>query len=319
MLPFSEFCGLVGRLSPQYGAARSAAMGSAFHAKCSNAEDLGTWLAKLTPDERGEIAEWNPVADWTLEDGHVLRYEDGEREFEVAIRKDGTACKADDPDVLTVGHLDVAWVYGDTAYVKDIKRSAYTVTDGAATLQLLAYGWAYAAARGARYFVPAIWGAVEGERLVGPRIDLDDFATAGLWSRIEHAATNRGEASRGGHCMGCYCRTHCPEHMLPAVAAAGNLAAFAEQGPPLDAKAALEGLLLSKGLEDLATLLKDGARAWATQHGLRDPGNGKQYRPVRSKGKQGLISVAELRKKLGPKADELIKQGNPYDTWRWTN
>jgi hypothetical protein len=329
-LPFSEFCGKAPALMEAYGAGRSAAQSTAWHALCADpgSSETRVKVARLTAEERDEIETWATPHDLEI-DGHTLRYSDASKEATTILRHDGSGHVVPPPassalfdDALTVGHTDFFWIVDGWAYVADLKRSTYTVSDGPASLQLHGYGFAVALAHNCRGYTPLIWAGQEAKWLPGERMELGGFAAAEVWARIEHAATNTGEAAPGAHCMGCYGAPHCPEHLLPAMYAAENLQAFMEGGPPMTDEAAVAGLQLAAAMETVAKLLKEQGKIYAAQKrggALRDPVSGKKYLRVLMAGKQSGMSVADIQAKFGTEAHKYIKQGRDYERWSWVN
>ena len=214
-LPMLRFCGPSADLSEKHGSQRTAAVSTAFHARCANSPNAVRLLTLLTADELHELEGWHMPPDVTVDD-HVLRYADAEKELTVGL--DRLGYYSDSPDCLTVGHLDFAWKVGDLAYVADIKRSRWTTPEGPDSLQLHAYGRAYALMRGCDSYCTGIWAATDGLWLWSEEVvELDSERAENLWYQIYHAATQAlTEYASGPHCHHCYGRLHCQEYAIPA-------------------------------------------------------------------------------------------------------
>jgi hypothetical protein len=321
-LGIAEFCGYSPQLSKRYNASgRSALQGSYFHAIQSGAPSE-TLRAMLTAEELEEVAEWYPVADLEWQ-GVKLRYADMEHELRIALDRCGGGYipkEDEDPDALSIGHLDMAKVIEldngiRIAFVGDIKRSEYTTSDGPKTLQLAFYGTAYALLHQCDGYVPAIWAAVEGTWDVGQYVDLLSAEGLIVYQRLVHAATNTEHAT-GAHCMGCWSRMHCEHHLLPAALAGSELAQFTEGNEVTTADAALRAAQLADAYTEIGKLLKERVKAFASRQPLIDSVSGKAYRRIECKGKRSGPSVKDLE---AAGMTNLIREGSPYDMWKWVN
>lgn len=313
LLPISEFCGKAPILSEQYGAGRAAAMSSAFHASQAGAENAGALMSRLTASEMEEISTWHPPATVVFGD-IALEYSAAEKEVEVTLRVG---------DLDIVGHVDFAWAKGipggqRVAYVADIKKSVWTTADGPESLQLHGYGWAYAEQTRCDAYVTGLWCATEGEWLWAKEtVWLDSTRGLAILERIKFAASNRSdEASTGEHCGRCWSRMHCPEYLLPAALGETWLAPVAEGGDISLVDASFIHKL--SALEKMIDVAKEQAKA-AVKRGLlrvRDPETGKIWAPVEMKGRES-VDAKKLRAELGDDAKRFMRQGAPYDTFRW--
>lgn len=329
-LPVVQYCPQAARLGAQYGSGRAAAMSRYFHARCA-----GVPCSEAVSVEELEVIDtWHAPTDVTLWDGTVLRYDDAEKELHVALDADG---KYTDPTSVTgeenstcEGHIDFAWVHDHAknaafqaahrvAYVADIKKSKWTTLDGPESLQLMAYGVAFAKRVGAAFLCTGIFVAEDGEwqwlnRLIA--VDSDEFRE--LQARVMAAAMNtEGQASTGSHCRDCYARLHCPEHVLAATASIGFLAPIAE-GHKVATPDELRGLLLAaQNVSELAEKaiahVKEAARRGAV---ISDPETGKVYKGIQCKGRES-VTPKSLREKMGDEAEKYIDQGKPYSMFRW--
>lgn len=288
ILGVSLYCSTAAALSEQFGAGRAAAMGKAFHAMCEGKSDA---LLQLTDPEAQQVMGWHRPADVVLDAGEVLRYKDADQELEVGLTRHCAPCGADDPELLTLGHLDFAWVVSieggrKRAYVVDIKKSEYTVTEGPESLQLRSYGLAYALKMECDEYVTAIWAATEGGYDWGEVVDVEGEVALKTWKQIKLAASNRGtEASTGEHCDRCYGRRHCPEYLLPGselIADGVQLALLTPGG--ITADNAPELLTMYKSAKTLLDCVKKLLEGYAGEVGGIPCGEGKVWRKVVSKG-----------------------------------
>jgi hypothetical protein len=300
-------------------------MSRAFHAKCAGSPDAFRLIGALSPIERDEVAEWKPPADATVNDWCVLDYASSVKELEVGLDHFGEF--TDDPEsALSWGHLDFAWVRdvdGTTvAFVGDIKKSVWTTAEGPESLQLHAYGRAFAKKVGAAAYCTGIWAAKEGRWLWSLDVVLLDGPRAQeVWERIAYAASNTGEASTGQHCGSCYARMHCPEHLLPGVVTDALAEAVAVRDPK-----AVEELTLTQGealrllrwadrAEELADLVKRNMREAVRRGKLVVVDGDKEWLPVEMPGKEAIDK--EKLKACGVEPETVTKRGEPYFQMRW--
>ena len=313
LLPVSQYCGLAAELSERHGAGRAAAMSSAFHARMANAPDANEKAARLTPAELQTISLWTKPSPVTVM-GRELTYEAAEKEQPVGLTVTGEW--ADDGDVVTCGTLDFAWVHADVAYVGDMKKTIWA-SSGPDSLQLLAYGYAWAKKNHCRAFTVGLWIIEDAEWVWSDKVySMDDFDTIDVWSRIAYAALNRtGEASFGDHCKDCYARLHCPEYTLPAQFAETSLACVAVDGPITDPAKLTELLLLCDRLGPLFDKVRDNVKE-AVRRGVVLENGDKVFRAIPCKGRESLNQTklfAEL-----PEATRFVERGNGYEMFKWT-
>lgn len=316
-LPVTEFCGHSATLGDESGSGRSAAMSTWFHAECSGKGQKPA----LTPEELEEVKYWVKPDKVTLPDtGEVLLYSEADTELEVTLEFD---------NVVSVGHLDFAWVVralvnvgeGDearVAYVADIKRGVYTASDGPDSLQLHAYGQAYAKLHNCDFYVTGIYVAEDGEWFWSSEmVEVGSEAYEAKRERLHLAVTNvGGQPSTGSHCRQCWNRLRCSAHVLAGVTAVTDLAPVCDGGQ-LTSENALKVLLAAEAALDVGKRAKDAVQAWVAQgNTLEDPSNGKVYKPVPCRGRES-VSVGDLRKELGPLAEKHIKRGASFMQHRW--
>ncbi len=330
-LPLSQFCGASAALSAQHGAGRAAAVSTAFHARCAGSLDAPKLLALLTDEEREELEGWHVPPDVVLE-GIVLRYADAEKELELALNRFGQPCEPQ--DAITVGHLDFAWVHrfeghpdpGQTharyAYVADIKRSRFTSTDGPESLQLHAYGWAFAKQNECEAYCTGIWVATDGEWQWSSEMVVFGTERANLiWERLRHAAENNtGEYATGPHCNNCYARLHCQEFLVPAAALVR--AGLPTQDEIVLLEPAAAGALLQKvdAASAMLEALKKTMKAAVTSGKMSvTNGNGKKWVPVMHKGKESL-DKDRVRELIGEEEFAgCMRRGASYPQMTWVN
>jgi hypothetical protein len=318
----ARFCGNASTLDS--GSGRAAAMSSAFHAQASGDPKAADMMARLTAEEREQVDKWQKPEDVSVM-GVVLRYQDAAKEVAVGLTADGRQVAPEDPDCVTPGHLDMGWVVVSgghrVAYVGDIKKTQWTTLDGPDSLQLIAYGFAWAIKNDCDAFACGIWQATEGKWHWGELIELGSPQAMVLWETVIAAAKNKGgDYATGTHCRGCYSRFRCPAHLV-APGAALDLRPLTRELTKEDAPAVLQLLLQAQAAEDAITVVVKAARDYAARFGLRDPETGKVYRPVVCQGRESLD-----QKKLKALVEqyteddlfgECTKRGAPYEMWRW--
>lgn len=315
-IPVAEFCGRAAGLSN--GAGRSAAVSSAFHAVCSGSPHAKALLASLTADEQGQARAMKRPTDVEVA-GHVLRYDDAEKETELGLTTRLTYCKADDPELLTLGHEDLGWtveVNGHrVAYTGDIKRTSWTTLDGPESLQLIAYGLARAARDRCSHMCCGIWDATLGEWHWGELVDLDSEEAVTLGERVIHAAKNTGgDFATGAHCRSCWSRFQCPAHLLGTAFTGSVFDAMTKADPAEDEVREL--LLAVQAQEDGIEKAKEFCKAWAEAHGgIRDPQARKVYLPIMCKGRESIDANKVLAEVPNP--ERFFRQGKPYSMFRW--
>jgi len=312
LLPVVQYCQLAGKLSEEHGAGRAAAVSSAFHDREAGAADAKEKLARLTPNELETLETWKRPSDVTV-NGHVLTYAAADKEQPVGLTLTGEF--AESGEVVTCGTLDFAWVHDGVAYVGDMKKSAWT-TSGPDSLQLLAYGYAWAKKHGCHSFCVGLWIIEYAEWRWSDKVyGLDDFESLDLWGRIMYAALNVGtEANFGDHCRNCYGRLHCPEYTAPA-ALADTVLSPAAVGGAIDDPAKLLALLeYCERIEPMIEKVKEHARECA-RRGVPLKRKGQVLRFNRCRGRESL-NKAKLFAAL-PEATKFIERGEDFDMMRW--
>lgn len=322
-LPQTLFC----PRAVSVGAGRSAAVSTAFHAHCSGSADAPRLLGMLTEDEQRDVEAWARPTDQVFEFRGVtveLRYEDAVKEAALAIGPDMEPlpfAAFARGEALTGGHPDMYWirdVHGmRIAYVADIKRSEWTVTDGPESLQVHGYGFLVAAHEQCTHYMPGIWGAKEGTWQWGELVALDSPRAFSLWERIAHAARNtEGDYATGPHCGGCYNRFTCPAHMVPIAGLHESLAPLAGEGLTMPRIAQMVRDI--KRAEDTIRKAKELAQAYYDWHGPIDDGSGKVWAPSECQGRVGF-DLAGFREQYPELAKAFTRRGKPYRAFSWRN
>ena len=335
VLNMTGLCAQSGRLS-QVGAARAAAQSTCFHAVCARDPRANDLMMRLTEDELAEIMTWRKPADVDLGEGIVLHYADAEKEFAVGLDKWGSYVEPDSEDAVTVGHPDFAWIVTiggkKYAYVADIKRSEWTVSEGVNSLQVHAYALAVATKHDCDGYAVGLWAAVEGTWQWSSLVEIPGDEALKWARRIVAAATNTSdEYSMGPHCRNCYGRLRCPAWLVEPSAAKAELAPLAQGETALSNDTALPMLLMWQRVMDTAGVAEKLLKAYAVRNGgITDPATGKVWRPSVCQGREsapvaGVRLLLEEAEKLGASHIEvaavakLIKKGSPYEQFRWTN
>lgn len=316
-LDLTQYCGLAGTLGNESASSRRAVMGSAWHAVCADQPDKDEWLLKLTPQEAEEIAEWHRPTTLKIEGLPDLEYADAVKEETVALNSRGQFCEKDDPDCISVGHLDCRWIVElpsgyKIAVVNDLKSSCYTV-DGPDVLQLAAYSLAIADKFKCDAYVPVIWGGKEGRWLIGKLVDLMD---ENPWPRVKHAANNVSpRATTGSHCGKCYGWQRCKAYTLKATDTA--LLGMEDESRITQANAA-DLLQQAEAYVRVGELTKKRLKLFAAQTPISD-GNGKVWKGIQKKGRESVIGVAKLRERMGEDAEDYINRGYETTSYQWVN
>jgi hypothetical protein len=310
-LDVSRYCPAAGRLSEQYGAGVAAAVGRAFHARIAKDPTWEDMVARLPDAQRSEVlALYAPPDVLSIPVGYGtvnVPMADAEHELEVTIDV------GDLVPVQCVGHLDLAWHVDDLAVVVDLKRTRWACPEGPASLQLQAYGLAYALRHECSLYVPAIWDCTEGELLPGKVTKVEE----GPFGAIESAALNtEGEAVTGDHCRHCYARMHCPEYILPGALATTTLGPAAT-GAIQSNEDALRCLRVKESMDDLSKVVEKNLKVWCERNGgIVDEKAGKVWRPTTTNGRLGFSKEAAIAD--GVDVDKYMVRGKAFDTYRWT-
>lgn len=327
-LPTAEFCPRVDKTGQDVESTQ-AARSTVFHAYC----DTGEWpkgLRALPEADREEISGWRVPMPFVYKQGditHALQYKNAYRETRVALDKNFKPVIIDKglpqneiasthPEVMIVGHLDMAWVVDDLVIVCDIKSSIFAVKERCDSLQLHGYGMALAILLGKPRYLTAIWDASDGRYYVSNHaVELDGFEAAEIQERITLAATERdGDFRTGTHCSGCWKRSHCPAHLVD-VPEGEFKAILSGQATQKDVRLAL---IKIKGMGDLANRIAQACKDWVSQHGpvLSEDGK-KQYQVELRGGRDALDKTAVMRALGVDSLDDYTKKGKDYPVFDW--
>lgn len=320
-LPIARFCPRAQDFDT--GSGRAAVVSSAWHAKCSGAPDAEQQLLRLSDEERKEVEKWGKPTPVIVEDAYEthLDYELAEKELEVGLDAWGHYCNPKSPSCISVGHLDFAWVVSRpdgmrVAYVGDLKKREGTTEDGPYSLQLQAYGIAYASLRDCDAYICGIWAGEENTwTWMKEFVDLDSSESVDIWLKVKAAILNtEGDFCRGVHCHGCYSRFQCPAHVLPPEAAIGTLAIL-DGKTEITADKATELVLAIKRARDTIDKAEEYMKAWAEAHPGQIRDGGKVWTAKRYEGNEYLDKDA-LFKEM-PEAARFLKQGKSYVRFTW--
>lgn len=319
LLDIARFCAKGPELSEKHGAGRAAAVSKAFHAKAANAPGWREEWQLLTADEREQVEALKMPGTIIMQEGDdrvELDYASAEKELLLGLTDSGSYADPTKRDVLLRGFMDFAWVRDvrgqKVAYVADIKLNEWT-SSGPDSLQVMAYGFAYADLRGCDAFVTAIWSASQGTWEWGEWVDLSSAKAADLWATVKAAANNReGGFVTGQHCRGCYARLHCSEHVLPVNGALAELATG-----DLTNGGALKALLAVQAAEEVIDKAKKTLQE-AVRRGLqiRDPKTGKVWKPAKCRGRESM-DLDAIKAELGDDARRFVKRGADYERFSW--
>lgn len=310
-LDVTLLCGAAGA-DPIDTTGRAALMGSYFHAMCSNDQaEMDRYANLLTKEELDDTKNWSAPLPITLDDNNLV-YGNAQHELAVGLTVDGHYAASG--EVLTGGTLDMAWSFGDIAYIGDIKKRTASVIEGADSLQLMAYGLAFADMVGATALRCGLWDATEAFWIWSEPIDLFWDGPA-ILEKIRTAALNPPtQFTTGAHCRSCYRRMRCEAHLLPVTLKGTELGALTEEGITSPEKAT-ELALLAFTMRDISDKAIDTLKAYVLQGGEIRDGN-RIYSPSERQGRES-VSVKDLRAGLGQDAEQFIKKGQPYTQFDW--
>jgi CRISPR/Cas system-associated exonuclease Cas4 (RecB family) len=284
----ARLCPLAPELAEKYPESSAAAMsGRLIHAEIAAAITAG----KLTGTESKEAAA---AFDWAMS---IV----GDKIVETEVR----------PGWTQHGTPDMAVHNGNNIILVDWK-TGNEVEHPDTNLQLLVYGVAVAQKAGADTFTPVIVYLRGGEARPVSGVPVHASEWHKIIAEVQALNAERPEARPGVHCGGCYEKHYCASWQ-----ARTQVAMLAVGGPGEAALTSDTAQLLLQRL-DMAKKWSEAARevleAFVEEHG-----------PVVADGKQWSWSMSNGRRS-GPSADEceklgrpeLIKEGKPFKTWKWT-
>lgn len=327
-LPVLEFCGMSDQLQ-QNVESTNAFRSTIFHKYC----ETGEWPAeinRLSENDRQEISRWKvPTLFISEKHGLKLDYKDAEKECLLALDTsfdiipglvDGLSQEelSKVPNLMTAGHLDMAWDVPelDLIVIFDIKSSIFAVKDGCESLQLHAYGLAYALKKGRSKYITGIWDASEGKAHWGKITEVNTFEFEAIKERIRAACSNNSDKyTRGSHCGSCWKRDSCPAHLVDV--GSDNRFASIFNGTATE-REYREALVAVKGLGELANKVTEACKSWAERKGgIRSEDGRKVYKPILVRGRQSLDEDA-IMKDLGVESlDKYKKQGSDFKKYDW--
>lgn len=320
-LPMARYCAMAPRLDAETNVAgRLAAMSSAFHAKCANAPDYRSMIARLDEREQAEMSRWRAPVDCEVH-GVALRVADALWECPVGITEAGRYCDRDAPEAMAHGTCDLHWrPVGGVLHVADLKLSTWAIEDGPSSLQVVGYALALAAKYEAAgeevtHIVTGLWDVTDGRWLWSERVALDSARAGELWEAVRAAATHTGEQySTGPHCSRCWSRLRCPAYRPRAGDEGALLALDAEKMTPAEAR---EALLLAQRVSEAADDAMATLKEWATRHdGIPSEDGSRVWGAVRTRGRVTVDTKALLADH--PELEErYARQGAPIVRYEW--
>lgn len=292
-LPVSQFCAKSAALN--LGAGRAAAISSCFHAKCAGDEKWRDMFARLSDEEQEELLDMEYPADLILETGAVISYAAALKEVPLALGEHCSALPKGHQDAITEGTMDGAIIHNRIAYVFDIKRSAWTSTEGPRSLQIKGYALAFCALHADEVdgYVTGVWVACDGVWQWDDQIIyLDSEQCLKDWQRVRAAALNiDGDFATGPHCRNCYARLRCPAYLVPPDQAHGALAKYLTGQMTSDDALQLKRTL--EAVKDTVEACSDALKAHVDAHGpIIDKEAGKMFAKGPVKGKLALDKKA---------------------------
>lgn len=313
-LPVLQFCGKSHELgeSGLSAGSRASALGTAFHAKCSESAEYNGLRARLTSDEQAALDALIRPTPILVGDVELL-YDEAHKEVKCALRDADGA-------IACAGTADLYWVYEGVLYCADIKKTKYTAADGPDSLQVVGYATALCMALGCDGYHAGIWDATDGEWSWGPYVDSYSARFQETYDTLVAAAKNlAGEYNVGPHCMQCYSRWKCPQFLLPLDMVGTSLEPFTAPGV-LTHETAAAALIMAARAEETAEEVKRLVKSFAQSNGgeVRDDSTGKVWRGVSCKGR-ATLDRASLEKENPELVQRHTRFGAAYYQYRWVN
>jgi hypothetical protein len=226
---------------------------------------------------------------------------------------------------ISKGHADLVWeADGDgVVTIADAKRTRFTAELD--SLQLDAYGWAYAAEVGAKGYMAGLYIIEDGEWIWrNSPVYLHSLEGADIAERLLHAIHNE-ETVIGPHCAQCYECQHCPEYMLPAIRAMtltdGIDALYNEINP----ENAAEILRLKDAAKRLMEVADTRIKAYVHEHGhikeTRTDKKGKavewEWGPIGGGKPTATFDVKRFREENPALVEAYMRPGTTRAQNRW--
>jgi hypothetical protein len=331
-LPVAEYCAMSDKIGVDV-ASVNAARSTCFHSFA----ETGRWpesVNNLPEQDFAEIQRWKVPTVYVHKDGETLYrldYKDSVKETRVSLDKDFEFVEtredikpheiADEyPNVMCSGTADMAWHLPslDLVVVEDIKSSLFSVKAREKSLQLHAYGIAFAKKVGAKRYKVGIWDATDGKHFMGDVIALDSWECETFKERIRTASLNDGnEYTTGTHCGGCWKRDNCSAHLVDV----GEANQFSKVlGPNPSESDVRQAMVAAKGLETLSKKVLDICKSWAERHGgVRSEDGLKVFKPILRSGRTSLDKGAIMTKLGLDSLDEFEKRGEDFVAFDWVN
>jgi CRISPR/Cas system-associated exonuclease Cas4 (RecB family) len=331
-LPVAEYCAMADKIGADV-ASVNAARSTCFHAYC----ETGRWpesVNNLPEQDFAEIQRWKKPTVLVHKDGDNLvrlEYKDSIKETRVSLDKDFNFVETRDgilpgeieneyPNVMCSGTADMAWHIPslNLVVVEDIKSSVFAVKSREKSLQLHAYGIAFAKKLGAKYYKVGIWDATDGKHYMGTVIDVDSWECEEYKERIRTACNNVGDKfTTGTHCGGCWKREICPSHIVKLPDDSQFAKVFGPNPTVEDIRQALVEVNKAKTILKKVT---DIAEGWADRHGGIPSEDGSKIFKARLRSGRTSLDKGAIMSELGLNSlDKFEKQGNDYAAYDWYN
>lgn len=326
-LPVLEYCGRSDTLGVGVDTS-NAFRSTCFHKFC----ETGVWpdeTKKLSEQDLQEVRRWKKPKPFVFEALKInLKYEDADKEQILGLTPDFTFLPLDSkltqeqlqaiPNLMTAGHLDMAWdvSFWDLVVISDIKSSIFAVKDKCESLQLHAYGLAYALMKGRSKYITGIWDASEGKHYYGKVTETNTFDFEAIKERIRTACNNNSDNyTKGTHCGSCWKRDSCPAHLVDLGDENRFSKLFNGEATEADIRQALVDV---KGLGELANKVTEACRDWANRHGpVRSEDGRKQWSAALRSGRKSL-DTDRVMLDLGVESlDRYMKEGDEYKVFDW--
>ena len=312
-LPIALYCGHSAKLSNEHGAGRAAFQSTAYHAKIADDPEWTTLWARLTPEEQEEASGWAMPSDVDLGNGVVLKLEDAHKEIEVKLDSSLSCPLMGSKHPVSTGHIDFCWdpvIMEDgtkVVYVGDAKRTRFT--SEVDSLQLDAYGWAWALKCGADAYGVGLW-ILEDHEWVWRKefVYIDSFEALAIGQKLSIAIANEGEAVTGDHCSSCYGRQYCKEYLLPTME--GIPASLSEPGG-LNDDNIIEAYNYYKAQEKIAEAAKKQVSEYIRARGSVPLGDGKVLKYLVAKNSQMVFDKKRFLDEHPDLANEYMKEAPP--------
>jgi hypothetical protein len=325
-LPIAQYCGLSPKIGEVHGAGMAAAQSTAFHAMLAGDPSAASLISALPEDLQNELAEWvDPWGDGELAIPHPLRC-DRWPEMVLAL-PDAVELEVTLGDDASVGHLDMGWEPidcdgGKFVTICDAKRTRYT--SSLDSLQLDAYGMAYADMHGADGYMVGIYVIDEGRFIWRSEPTITGSFDGMLIRERLMAATATEETRTGPHCADCYSAQYCHEYMTPALSVMADKAGrravtvmaddYAGELTGEDVSMLLD---LSRAAKMIATAAMAKAKGYVTAGGLVEDSSGKRW-SLRGGGKPSeRFEVKRFRAENPDIVARYTVQCVTSPSWRW--